>query len=244
MIYTAKQHHDDTLVLVSDWFFNAGLGRICGFQIGSDDSGYGEETGWSVPSQLLGIDITDWLIAAFTGVLVILNWLLVIYNWRLSKATRTSADAAKEAADAATKQAILAEKSLFISQFPDVHVAEFNAHISDRGTWVLATKIKSDRITFVSAIHFMLQGKGSLKEREVRRVRNKISPRMPYVATVRIARIPKDIESLQATVRVYYSSLLDSDTVKNTQSQYWIHRQSDNSVRVMKKDPKDRFKIE
>ena len=230
------------LVSVTDRFVNVRWERICGFQIGSDEGDYGETTEWFVPSQFLGIDITDWLIVAFTGFLVILTGLLVFYNWRLSRATIISANAAKTAADAATKQVAVAEKALLVSEFPDVHVADFNALKNRRGTWELTSEIKSDRVVRVFSVHFKLRVSGAPVKEKVRRVRNKVSPRNSCVAMVRIAGIPQDFDTLHATVTVYYANPLDLDAMRSTRSEYWIRRQSDNTVRTTKKDPKDRFK--
>lgn len=230
------------LVSATDRFANVKWGPICGFQIGSDEGNHGETTEWFVPSQFLGIDITDWLIVVFTGFLVILTGFLVFYNWRLSRATIISANAAKTAADAATKQATVAEQALLISEFPDVHVAAFNALQNRRGTWELTAEVKSDRVVWVYSIHFKLRVKGAPGNEKVRRVRDKISPRNSSVAMVRIAGIPQDIETLHATVTVYYDNPLGLDAMRSTSSEYWIHRQSDNTVTTTKKDPKDRFK--
>ena len=120
-----------------------------------------------IPSQLLGIDITDWIIAMFTGVLAVLNGFLVYYNWRLSRATKIAAGAAKEAADAAKKQANFTEKALVASESPDVYVGEINAVINERGTWVVTTEIRSDRVTEVISVHFNFRVEGSLKKRVV-----------------------------------------------------------------------------
>ena len=238
----ADQHYQTMIVSVTHRFASIKWGSICGFQIGSDVGSHGETTEWFIPSQFVGIDITDWLIVAFTGFLVILTGFLVFYNWRLSKATIISANAAKTAADAATKQAAVAEKALLVSEFPDVHVAAFNALKNRRGTWELTAEIKSDRVVLVYSIHIKLRVKDALVKEKVRRVRDKVSPRNSSVAMVRIAGLPQDVETLHATVTVYYDNPLGLDAMRSTSSEYWIHRQPDNTVRTTKKDPKDRFK--
>ena len=197
-----------------------------------------------IPSQLLGIDITDWIIAMFTGVLAVLNGFLVYYNWRLSRATKIAAGAAKEAADAAKKQADFTEKALVASESPDVYVGEINAVINERGTWVVTTEIRSDRVTEVISVHFNFCVEGSLKKRVVRRVRGKVSPHRPYSATVRNARIPEDIKVLQVVVTIYYASPFGVGEMRSNNFQYWMHRGADNTIRVNQKDPKDRYKTE
>ncbi len=196
-----------------------------------------------IPRQFLGIDITDWLIAVFTGVLAVLNGFLVFYNWRLSKATKIAAESAKEAANAAQKQALFAEKALLASELPDVYLGEFDAFVNKRGTWEVTSEIRSDRVTMVLSVHFKFLFEGSLDEKKVRKVSKKVSPGRPYVATVRNARIPEAIETLQVVVTIYYASPLGVGEMMNNSTQYWIHREADNTVRVARKDPKDRFKI-
>ena len=196
-----------------------------------------------IPSQLLGIDITDWIIAAFTAVLALLNGLLVFFNWRLSRATKTTADAAKDAADAAKKQADVTEKALIVSAHPDVCVGKIEAHVNDRGTWELAAEISSDRVTMVLAVHFNFQCSGLSKKPIVRRVRTKVSPNQPYPVTVRNARVPERIRTLQVVVTIYYVIPFGIADMNSRNFEYWIHRGDDNAVRVTRKDPKDGYKI-
>ena len=195
-----------------------------------------------IPSQLLGIDITDWIIAAFTAVLAVLNGLLVFFNWRLSRATKTAADAAKEAADAAKKQAHITENALRVDAEPDVCIGKIEALVNDRGTWELTSEISSDRVTIVLAVHFNFQCSGLPNKRIVRRVRGKVSPNQPYPVTVRKARVPESIRTLRIVVTIYYAIPFGIGEMNSRHFEYWIHRGDDNAVSVHSKDPKDRHK--
>ena len=107
---------------------------------------------------------------------------------------------------------------------------------------MVTTEIRSDRVTRVLSVHFNFRVEGSLEERIVRRVRGKVSPHRPYFATVRNARIPEDIKILQAVVTTYYTSPFGVGEMSSSNSQYWMHRGFDNTVKVNQKDPKDRYK--
>ena len=195
-----------------------------------------------IPSQILGIDVTDWIIAVFTGVLALLNAFLVFYNWRLSRATKTAADAAKQAADAATKQADIAEKAFEASAHPDVFIGKIEAFVNDRGTWELSAEVSSDRVTMVHAVHFNFPGSGSPDRRIDRRVRSKVSPNRPYFVTVRNARIPESIRTQLVSVTIYYLMPFGVGETSRRNFEYWMYRGDDNNVKVNQKDPKDKHK--
>ena len=72
------------------------------------------------PAEILGIDITDWIVVAFTGLLVVLNGFLVFFNSQLHQAT-------KAAADAALQQAISVQRTLEIVHQPFLRPVNWRA---------------------------------------------------------------------------------------------------------------------
>ena len=74
-------------------------------------------------------------------------------------------------------------------------------------------------------------------------VRTKVSPNQPYPVTVRNARVPERIRTLQVVVTIYYVIPFGIADMNSRNFEYWIHRGDDNAVRVTRKDPKDGYKI-
>ena len=114
-----------------------------------------------VPTQHLGIDVADWIVAACTAALVVLNGLLVYFNGRLF-------EVAKSAADAALQQGKTAQRLLEIAHQPALRPVDWRAEFLARNTVLVRCDIKNmrDVPTEVTKLHVRAWGDGPLPRLE------------------------------------------------------------------------------